>query len=436
MGCAGCATSTDGTPAGCGEKGHCATGGCNKMNTYNWLSDIPIAFGNEQSEFFEVSFKNGSRKSFYRNTKKLDVETGDQVIVSSVFGEDLGRISLSGDLVELQMRKKKFNKKNAQTILRHAVEEDFLSWQQAKDMENDTMIRARAIARQLGLKMKISDVDFQADKKKAIFLYIADGRVDFRELIKHYAKEFKIKVEMRQIGSRQEAGMIGGIGTCGRELCCSTWLTDFKSVGTQAARYQNLAINMSKLSGQCGRLKCCLNYELDTYREALQYFPKKADVLQTETGPAFLKKTDILKELMWYATEGNSTFYPLSVEKVKEILALNKEGKKIVSLVDVAVEIETGEEEEEYTELVGHITLKGLEKKSKNKRKRGNKNRNRNKNKNQNQTLSNKDQKQNNKGNRNNPKAQGNQKGKGNNNRNRNKKRSNNNNNNDQNKSN
>lgn len=376
MGCAGCATSTDGTPAGCGQKGHCATGGCNKMNTYNWLSDIPIAFGNEQSDFFEVSFKNGSRKSFYRNTKKLNVETGDQVIVSSVFGEDLGRISLSGDLVEIQMRKKKFNKKNAQTILRHAEEEDFLSWQQAKDMENDTMIRARAIARQLNLKMKISDVDFQADKKKAIFLYIADGRVDFRELIKLYAKEFKIKVEMRQIGSRQEAGMIGGIGTCGRELCCSTWLTDFKSVGTQAARYQNLAINMAKLSGQCGRLKCCLNYELDTYRDALQYFPKKADVLQTETGPAFLKKTDILKELMWYATEGNSTFYPLSVEKVKEVLALNKEGKKIVSLVDVAVEMDTDEEVEEYTELVGHISLKGLEKKSKNKRRRNNKNRN------------------------------------------------------------
>lgn len=424
MGCAGCATSTDGTPAGCGQKGHCATGGCNKMNTYNWLSDIPIAFGNEQSDFFEVSFKNGSRKSFYRNTKKLNVETGDQVIVSSVFGEDLGRISLSGDLVEIQMRKKKFNKKNAQTILRHAEEEDFLSWQQAKDMENDTMIRARAIARQLNLKMKISDVDFQADKKKAIFLYIADGRVDFRELIKLYAKEFKIKVEMRQIGSRQEAGMIGGIGTCGRELCCSTWLTDFKSVGTQAARYQNLAINMAKLSGQCGRLKCCLNYELDTYRDALQYFPKKADVLQTETGPAFLKKTDILKELMWYATEGNSTFYPLSVEKVKEVLALNKEGKKIVSLVDVAVEMDTDEEVEEYTELVGHISLKGLEKKSKNKRRRNNKNRNKKSgsgNSNNNQPNAKAKGPQDSKGNSNNKGGNNN-----NRNRNRNKKRNNN----------
>ncbi|MEX2590500.1 MAG: regulatory iron-sulfur-containing complex subunit RicT [Chitinophagales bacterium] len=338
------------------------------MNTYNWLSDIPIAFGNEQSAYFEVSFKNGSRKSFYKNTKGLDIETGDQVVVSSVFGEDLGRISLSGDLVEIQMRKKKFSKRDVQSILRHAVEEDFLSWQEAKDLEKETMIRARAIARQMNLKMKISDVDFQSDKKKAIFFYIADNRVDFRELIKVYAKEFNIKVEMRQIGSRQEAGMIGGIGTCGRELCCSTWLTDFKSVGTQAARYQNLSINMSKLSGQCGRLKCCLNYELDTYKEALKYFPKKADVLQTEVGPAFLKKTDILKELMWYAPEKSSTFYPLTVEKVKEVLELNKAGKKINSLVDVAVVIDDGEEKEEYTELVGHITLKGLDKKSKNKK--------------------------------------------------------------------
>lgn len=371
MGCAGCSTSVDGSPAGCGQKGHCATGGCNKMNTYNWLADIPIAFGSEQSQFYEVSFKNGSRKSFYKNTKELEIETGDQVIVSSVFGEDLGRISLSGDLVEVQMRKKKFSKKNVQSILRHAEEEDFLSWQEAKDLEKNTMIRARAIARQLKLKMKISDVDFQADKKKAIFFYIADNRVDFRELIKVYAREFNIKVEMRQIGSRQEAGMVGGIGTCGRELCCSTWLSDFKSVGTQAARYQNLSINMSKLSGQCGRLKCCLNYELDTYKEALKHFPKRAEVIQTDVGPAYLKKTDILKELMWYASEESSTFYPLTVEKVKEILELNKDGKKIKSLVDVAVEIDDGEEKEEYTELVGHITLKGLDKKTnKNKRRR------------------------------------------------------------------
>lgn len=250
-------------------------------------------------------------------------------------------------------------------VLRLASEYDLAKWKETKAREKDVLIRSRAVARNLKLEMKISEVEIQADARKATFFYIADGRVDFRELIKIYASEFKVKVEMRQIGARQEAGKIGGIGTSGRELCCSTWLTDFKSVNTNAARYQNLSINQSKLSGLCGRLKCCLNFELDTYLDALQNFPEGADTLELARGKAYLVKRDIFRNLMWYSTSGSTKYYPLSIETVKDILDKNKKGIKPEEFE--TVEIVSGKPKEietEFVDVVGQISLKSLERSS------------------------------------------------------------------------
>jgi len=334
MGCTGCSTGTnaDGTPKGCNSNGGCSTGGCNKLNTYDWLSAMDLPDTNDFG-FVEVSFKNGSRKSFFQYTPHTHAVTGDSVVVESGAGLDIGKISLSGDLVRLQMKKKRVEQETIQhKIVRRANERDLERLYEARGKEKSTMVRARAIARTLELDMKIGDVEYQGDKRKATFYYTADGRVDFRELIRQFAKEFRVKIEMRQIGARQESARIGGIGSCGRELCCSTWLTDFRSVSTAAARYQNLAINQAKLSGQCGRLKCCLNYELDTYMDALDAFPKGVDRLKTQVGRASLVKTDIFKRTMFYAydTEGGGPrgkFYPLSLERVKEISEMNKKGE-------------------------------------------------------------------------------------------------------------
>lgn len=283
---------------GCASKNN---GGCNRLNTFDWLSamhiDDPIPF-----KIVEVSFKDGARKGFYHNQDFVDAITGDLVVVESKNGYDIGKVSLSGELVRMQMVKKRVTEeKVVHKVLRIANEHELERQKEVRTREMQTMVRARAIARTLDLDMKIGDVEYQADGRKATFYYTADGRVDFRELIRHFAREFKVKIEMRQIGARQESSRIGGVGSCGRELCCSTWLTNFKSVSTAAARYQNLAINQAKLSGQCGRLKCCLNYELDTYMDALTHFPKNAEKIQTEGGLAVLVKTDIFKQLMYYA---------------------------------------------------------------------------------------------------------------------------------------
>ncbi|MEM8907113.1 MAG: regulatory iron-sulfur-containing complex subunit RicT, partial [Bacteroidota bacterium] len=259
MGCSACSTSKDknGKPLGCNSNGGCASGGCNRLNTYDWLSGLDIA-DPEPLDILEVSFKHGARKTFYRNPEHNHIITGDMVVVDTGSGFDIGRVSLTGELVRLQMKKKRVNEDSIlQKVIRRANERDLQRLEEGRNQEVATMIRARAIARSLDLEMKIGDVEYQGDRRKATFYYTADGRVDFRELIRHYAKEFRVKIEMRQIGARQESARIGGIGSCGRELCCSTWLSDFKSVSTAAARYQNLAINQSKLSGQCGRLKCC-----------------------------------------------------------------------------------------------------------------------------------------------------------------------------------
>ena len=334
MSCIGCSTGTnsDGTPKGCNSNGGCSTGGCNKMNTYDWLTKLDLPDTNDFG-FVEVSFKNGSRKAFFQNTPHTRAITGDMVVVESGAGLDIGKISLSGDLVRLQMKKKRVTE-DAVTlkIVRIANDRDLERLYEARAKEPQLMVKARIIARTLELDMKIGDVEFQGDKRKVTIFYTADGRVDFRELIRQFAKEFRVKIEMRQIGARQESARIGGIGSCGRELCCSTWLTDFRSVSTAAARYQNLAINQTKLSGQCGRLKCCLNYELDTYMDALEDFPKKVDAVYTEAGKAILVKTDIFKRTMYFAylKEGGSRgkFFGLPIERVKEIIAMNKNGEK------------------------------------------------------------------------------------------------------------
>jgi len=361
MGCNGCSTNS-GLPKGCRNNGSCQTGSCNKLNTFDWLADMPIAFGADDYRYYEVSFKGGSRKVFYKNEHNHPVQTGDVVLVESSMGTDVGEITLSGELVKAQMRRKNFkDKTEMKNILGRATEKDIESLKEVRAMEPDVLVRARAIARSMKLNMKIGDVEFQTDRKKATFYYTSEERVDFRELIKIYAKEFKVKVDMRQIGARQEAGRLGGIGDCGRELCCSTWLTDFRSVSTTAARYQNLSINMDKLSGQCGRLKCCLNYELDTYMDALEDFPKNADRIDTAKGEARLQKTDILKRLMFYTFKEDSKFYPVPVERVKEILAMNAQGSRPDDLGIITPE-EAVAEVEQHTELVGQISLETLDK--------------------------------------------------------------------------
>ncbi len=341
------------------------------MNAYDWLSNLPLNDTGDMCRVVEVSFNTGSRKDFFRNTTVHLFEKGELVTVEGVSGFDVGEISLTGEIVRLQLKKKGIPESDAEIkkVMRRATDKDIEVWQQNKDREKEALIRARAIARQLNLEMKISEVEIQADGRKATFFYIADDRVDFRELIKVYAREFKVKVEMRQIGARQEAAKVGGIGSCGRELCCSTWLTDFKSVNTTAARYQNLSINQSKLSGQCGRLKCCLNYELDTYLDALQHFPDNAESIQVAKGTATLIKKDIFKNLMWYILPDSSKQYPLTIERVRKIKQLNYQGITPEELEAVEVtSTKPKEVEPEFVDVVGQISLRSLDKADKKRR--------------------------------------------------------------------
>src|SRR5215203_1255344 len=368
MGCDNCGT---GKPNGCKSNGGCSTGGCNRMNAYDWLMNMPVADISDDCKVIEVSFNNGSRKDFFRNPTLQPFEKGELVAVEGVSGFDVGEVSLTGEIVRLQMKKRGVREENPEMkkVLRMASDRDLDIMTQNKSREKEAVIRSRAIAKQLKLDMKISQVEMQADSRKATFFYIADGRVDFRELIKIYASEFKLKVEMRQIGARQESAKVGGIGSCGRELCCSTWLTEFKSVNTTAARYQNLSINQTKLSGQCGRLKCCLNYELDTYLDALQGFPENADMLQIQRGTATLIKKDIFKNLMWYVLPDSNKQYPLTIERVRKIRSLNNQN--IIPEELEAVEVTSTkpkEVEPEFVDVVGQISLKTLEKAEKKKK--------------------------------------------------------------------
>lgn len=338
MGCGSCGTTGGCSPKGCKSNGTCGTSGCNKLNVYNWLSDMALPEDFKPFNIVEVRFK-GNRKHFYRNSPLMDLYTGDYVVVQSETGQDVGQVSLSGELVRLQLKKYNVTEdsEHIKEILRSAHEKDLSRYNELKDREKATLERARTVAMNLGLNMKLSDIEFQGDGRKVTFLYTAEERVDFRELIKIYAEEFKTRIEMKQIGYRQEAARLGGIGSCGRELCCSTWLSDFKMVNTGAARYQNLSINMLKLSGQCGRLKCCLNYELDTYIEAINEFPKQKSVkLDTVNGPAYSHKVDILKRLMWFSYPDSPSWVPLPLATVKELIAKNEKGEKVQALMELA----------------------------------------------------------------------------------------------------
>jgi len=317
------------------------------MNSFDWLShmEIPVA---QRFDVLEVKFK-GGRKEFFRNVNQLDLTTGDFVVCEMSSGFHVGMVSLQGELVRLQMKRKKVVvNDDLKVIHRVADEQDLERHTQTVARDLPTMYRSREIIRELKLNMKLSDVEFQSDNTKATFYYSSEERVDFRELIKLLATEFRVRVEMRQISLRQEAGRLGGVGACGRELCCSTWITDFKTIPTSAARYQNLSLNQAKLSGQCGRLKCCLNYELETYIDALSHIPKIHAPLKTKKGSAFLQKTDIFRRIMYFSFEKDNNWYPVAAEKVEEILILNKKGEipetlEFMVMPDVALAEETKE---------------------------------------------------------------------------------------------
>lgn len=329
-GCTSCSTTSGGS-GGCQNNGTCGTSDCNKMNSFDWLSHMGIPEV-DTFDIVEIKFK-GGRKEYYRNVDYLTLNTGDPVVVDVPSGHHIGYVSLQGELVRLQMQKRKVrDDDNILRIYRVASEKDMEKWEEAKNREIPTLYRCKQIIDELKLHMKMSDIEYQADNSKATFYYSAEDRIDFRELIKILAGEFKIRVEMRQISLRQEAGRLGGIGVCGRELCCSTWLIDFKNVSTSAARYQNLSLNPGKLSGQCGRLKCCLNYELDTYMDAIKDIPAVERPLMTEVGPAKLQKTDIFRKLMWFSYNNENDWHSITCDRVKEILELNAQNIKVFNL--------------------------------------------------------------------------------------------------------
>lgn len=363
MGCSSC-SSGGGLPGGCKNNGACGTYGCNKLDVFDWLSGISLPDGQKPFDVVEVRFKN-SRKAFYRNTTGLELFTGDVIAVEASPGHDMGVVSLTGELVRMQMKRKEVKDNfELKKVYRKAKEEDIEKWQEASKLEQNTMMRARTISRELNLQMKISDVEYQGDKTKATFFYTADDRVDFRELIKRYADEFRVRVEMRQIGLRVEAGRLGGIGSCGRELCCSTWLTDFRAVSTSAARYQQLSLNPTKLAGQCGKLKCCLNYELDQYVEAFKDVPSVNVKLKLPKGMAFHFKTDIFKRTMFYFYEGQpgEDAVALSFDAVREIIEMNRKGIEISDVEDFRNEAVV-EEETDFAQVVGQDALNRFDKK-------------------------------------------------------------------------
>jgi len=387
MGCTSCSSGVDGQPKGCKNNGTCGSDGCNKLTVFDWLSNM--ALPGDQKPFIgvEIRFKNG-RKHFYKNSGKLSLSIGDVVATEAMSGHDIGIVTLTGELVKVQMKKKKQPEKVEELpkIYRKATQKDIDIWQTARAKEPEIQKRSREIAIHLGLKMKISDIEYQGDGSKTTFYYTAEERVDFRQLIRDFSSAFSTRVEMKQVGFRQEAARLGGIGSCGRELCCSTWLTDFRSVKTSAARYQQLSLNPQKLAGQCGKLKCCLNYELDTYLDALKDIPKNDIKLITEKGTAVCQKTDIFKRILWYGYEKQGmNWHQISVDKANEIIALNKKGEKVSCLEDFE-EVERVSESKIFENVVGQDSLTRFDKpKSKNNRRRNNKSKSQNRNQSSNQ---------------------------------------------------
>ncbi|TAI47486.1 PSP1 domain-containing protein [Flagellimonas allohymeniacidonis] len=371
MACSSCSTGKDGQPRGCKNNGTCGTDGCNKLTVFDWLANMSLPNGQKPFDCVEVRFKN-SRKEFFRNVDGLSLGIGDVVATQAKSGHDVGIVTLIGELVRVQMKKKKVDPvdKNLPKVYRKASQRDIDIWQKCRNKEEEIKKRSREIAISLKLQMKLSDVEFQGDGSKATFYYTAEDRVDFRQLIKDMAKAFGIRIEMRQIGYRQEAQRLGGIGSCGRELCCSTWLTDFRSVSTASARYQQLALNPQKLAGQCGKLKCCLNYELDMYLEALKNFPPQESKLQTKKGIAFCQKSDIFKETLWYSYKDDpATWHALKKDQVLEILELNKNNTRIASLEEYAQE-NMDDEKMVFENVVGQDSLTRFDRPKKNRRKK------------------------------------------------------------------
>lgn len=378
MGCATCTNKADGVPSGCKSNGSCGNGGCTKLTTFNWLANMALPSNSTPFNCVEVRFKNG-RKEFYKNDNSFTLYEGDVLAVQATHGYDVGVVSLAGELVRLQMQKKRMFLQQSEMpkVLRKATEDDINKWLDGRAKETEAMLKARKIANDLKLRMKISDVEYQGDLSKALFYYTADERVDFRELIRKLADSFKVRIEMKQIGMRQEAGRLGGIGSCGRELCCSTWLTDFRSVSTSAARYQQLSLNPTKLAGQCGKLKCCLNYELDVYVDELKKFPDTKYKLKTKKGNAFFQKMDIFANKMWYSYQDEPyEFIEMSLTRVQEIIAINKKGEKVADLKDfseIAAPVVP-----DYANVVGQDDLTRFDHKMKQqKRRKGKGNRNR-----------------------------------------------------------
>ena len=414
MACGNCGTGVDGQPKGCKNNGTCGTDGCNKLTVFDWLSNMSLPEGQEPFNYVEVRFKNG-RKGYYKNSEGLTLSIGDIVATQAQSGHDIGMITLAGELVRVQMKRKKVKQDTEDTlkVYRKASQKDIDIWTKAREREEPMKVKARQIAIRLALQMKISDIEFQGDGSKATFYYTAEDRVDFRQLIKEFAQEFRTRIEMKQIGLRQEASRLGGIGSCGRELCCSTWLTDFRSVTTSAARYQQLSLNPQKLAGQCGKLKCCLNFELDSYMDALKAFPKTDQKLYTQKGTAVCQKIDIFQGHLWYAYEGEwMNWHKLTTTHANEIIEANKAKKPVASLEEFAAEL-VEDTKVDFGNVVGQDSLTRFDKPKQSGNKRRN-NRNRNKKKataNQKSQASSKGGRSNNRNknrNRNKPKPSGN----------------------------
>jgi cell fate regulator YaaT (PSP1 superfamily) len=412
MSCTNCGQQTDikTLPSTCQNNGSCGTLSCDKLTVFDWLGNMKLPSNQKTFDIYEVRFKNG-RKAYFRNVNNLSLCMGEAIAVEGSPGHDIGSISLSGELVKVQLQKRKIalDSEDIKKIYRKASQNDIDIWQKARNKEIDTQREARLILGKLGLKMKLSDVEYQGDGKKAIFYYTADSRVDFRQLIRDLAAAFHVRIEMKQVDLRHEAARLGGIGSCGRELCCSTWLTDFRKVNTNAARYQQLSLSPQKLQGQCGRLKCCLNFELDSYLDALKEFPDTEISLKTEKGMARYIKMDIFKGHLWYAYNDNEDYkwYRLTVEQVNEIITLNKAGNKVASLAEFEI-IETINKVN-FEDAVGEDSLTRFDRPKKSKRSRNKKRKPRNRNNNignqkkgkpQNKPQANKSKKRNNRRNK------------------------------------
>ena len=378
MACNSCTTDKNGLPKGCKSNGTCGTDSCNKLTVFDWLANMSLPAGEKAFDYIEVRFKNG-RKIYYKNSENLTLVIGDIVATQAQSGHDIGMVTLTGELVRVQMKRKKIEIDGEEVlkIYRKATQKDIDIWSSSRDKEDAMKVKARQFAIDLKLQMKISDIEYQGDGSKSTFYYTAEERVDFRELIKVFAREFRTRIEMKQVGFRQEASRLGGIGSCGRELCCSTWLTDFRSVSTSAARYQQLSLNPQKLAGQCGKLKCCLNYELDAYMDALKEFPKTDVKLYTEKGKAVCQKIDIFQGFMWFTYEGEWTnWHKLTTTQANEIIELNNKKENVASLEEYASEL-VAETKNEFENVVGQDSLTRFDSPKRKSKRRNNKNRNR-----------------------------------------------------------